>query len=130
MIKKKKKILLVCTMGLNRSKYLAEYLEKLGYETRHGGIGPCRVDPQPANPISRKDVEWADVIVAARKKHEPILLDEYGAKDKKIIILNVTDSRKKMGELYSEFKNIDQREFNKRWTYPQLEKAIKPYLPL
>ena len=116
-------------MGLNRSKYLATYLKNKGYKTKYGGIGPCRVDPAPANPLKKEDVKWADLIIVARKKHEPILKKEFNVKGKKLIILDITDSRKKMSEIYPEFKKIDHPSFNKKWTYPQLRKAIKPFLP-
>ena len=64
--------------GFERSKYLAEYLNKKGYETRYGGIGSCRVDPEPANPVNGEDFEWADIIITARKKHKPILIEKHG----------------------------------------------------
>lgn len=117
-------------MGLNRSKYLAGYLKRKGYETRYGGVGPCKFDPAPKNPINISDVEWADIIITAREKHKPILIKNYPVENKKIICLDVTDSRKAMSEIYPEFKNIEHSEFNKKWTYPQLRKAIKDYLPL
>ncbi len=127
---KKPKVLCVCTMGLNRSKYLSTYLKRKGYKTKYGGIGPCKIDSQPANPVCPKDIEWADVIIAVRKKHESILKECYNIKGKKLIILEVTDSRKKISEIHPEFKKMKQSIFNKKWTHPQLRKAIKPYLPL
>lgn len=127
---KKLKVLCVCTMGLNRSKYLAEYLKDKGYDTRYGGIGPCRIDPEPKNPLKKEDVEWADIIITARKKHKPILDKDFGVKNKRIICLDVTDSRKSMSKIYPEFKNIEHDEFNQKWTYPQLRKEIGRYLPL
>ncbi len=125
----KPNILCVCTMGLNRSKYLAEYLAKKGYKTKYGGVGPCRIDPEPANPAKKEDMDWADIIITARKKHKPILINEFGVKNKRIICLDITDSRKAMSEIYLEFKDISQEEFNKKWTHPQLEKAINEFLP-
>jgi len=125
----KPKILCVCTMGLNRSKYLAGYLGEKGYETRYGGVGPCRVDPFPANPLKKEDVAWADIIITAREKHKPILIENYDVQNKKIITLDITDSRKAMSEIYPEFKNIEHHKFNEKWTYPQLRKAIEEYLP-
>jgi predicted protein tyrosine phosphatase len=128
--KRKPRILCVCTMGLNRSKFLAEYLAKKGYETRYGGIGPCRVDPEPTNPVNPEDFEWADIIITARKKHKPILINKHKIKNKRIITLDITDSRKAMSKIYPEFKNIKNSEFNKKWTYPQLIKSLEKYLPL
>ncbi len=117
-------------MGRNRSKYLAKYLNEKGYETRYGGVGPCRVDPAPENPAKKEDMNWADIIITARKKHRPILMEKYGIKEDKIISLEVKDSQKAASEIYPEFKSIEHDEFNQKWTYPQLRKAIAPYLPL
>ena len=126
----KPKILCICTMGLNRSKYVAEYLNEKGYETRYGGIGPCRVDPEPANPINLEDLNWADIIITARKKHKIILEEDLGIKNKKIIVLEVSDSRKRAAETHPEFRNIEHSEFNQLWTYPKLRGALEPHLPL
>jgi predicted protein tyrosine phosphatase len=117
-------------MGLNRSKYLAKYLRRKGYKTRYGGVGPCRVDPYPANPIKKEDVEWADIIIAARDKHKPILEKEWKVKGKEIITLEVSDSRKRAAETHPEFKKITHKKFNRVWTYPKLRKAVKEHLPL
>ncbi len=124
------KVLCVCTMGQNRSKYLADYLEQLGYETRYGGVGPCKWDPKPVNEVKFEDVKWADIIITARNKHIPILIEKYNAKGKKMIALEVIDSRKKMAGTHPEFKQMERSEFNRIWTYPQLEKTIAKYLPL
>ena len=126
----KPKILCICTMGRNRSKYLAKYLKEKGYETRYGGVGPCKTDPVPENPAKKEDMEWADIIITARKKHKPILIEKYGIKNKRIITLDVKDSQKAASEIYPEFKDIENGEFNKKYTYPKLRKAIEPYLPL
>ena len=126
----KSKILCVCSMGRNRSRYLASYLKNKGYRTRYGGIGHGRKDVNPDNPFNQKDVDWANIIIIVRKKHKPILKKNYKIKGKKIIILDVTDSRRIIGEEHPEFKDLDYATFQKKWTYPQLRKAIKPYLPL
>lgn len=126
----KQNILCICTMGENRSKYFATYLRNKGYKTRWGGVGPCRVDPAPTNPVKEKDIEWADVIITARPKHELEMKKKFNIKNKKLIILDVCDSRKKIGEIYPELNFLDKEVFNKKWTYPQLRKSIKPYLPL
>jgi len=122
------KILCVCSMGRNRSKYLASYLKNKGYRTRYGGIGHGRIDLDPDNPFNQEDVDWADIIIIVRKRHKPLLKKNYKIKGKKIIVLNVTDSRRIVGEEYPEFKDLDFETFQKIWTRPQLRKAIKPYL--
>lgn len=117
-------------MGLNRSKWVANYLKSKGYKTRYGGIGPCRIDPEPANPINLKDLEWADIIIVAREKHKPILKKVFGVKNKKIVVLEVSDSRFNASKINPKFKKITREEFNKVWTYPKLKEAIDKHLPL
>lgn len=126
----KPRILCVCTMGLNRSKYLAKHLRGKGYKTRYGGIGPLKYNDRKDNPIKKEDVKWAEIIIAAREKHRPILKEKFGVKNKKIIVLDVTDSMRLVVTDHPELANLDKKEFNKKWTYPQLRKALKPYLPL
>ncbi len=127
---KKLKILTVCTIGLNRSKYLASYLKNKGYKTRFGGIGFGIIDKKARNPFSQEDINWADIVIVVRKKHKPLLKKHYKVKGKKIIVLDVIDSRKAIGEKYPKLNNLDFDVFQKKWTRPQLRKAIKPYLPL
>lgn len=127
---KAKRILCICTMGTNRSKYLAKYLNQKGYKTRFGGVGPCKFDPMPKNPLNPKDLAWADLIIVVRKKHISILKEKFKVKNKEIINLEVLDSQKKISKRYPKLKNIPREEFNRKWTYLQLEKAIKKYLPL
>jgi hypothetical protein len=54
----------------------------------------------------------------------------YYYKGKSLLILEVTDSREKISEIYPEFKKINKSLFNKKWTYLQLRKLIKSYLLL
>ena len=125
----KTKVLCICSMGSNRSKYLSSYLKNKGYKTRFGGIGG-RLGGNPDNPFIQEDIDWADIIVVVRKKHVALLKKRYKVKNKRIIALDVTDSRKIIGQKYPKFNNLDYDTFQKRWTRPQLRKAIKLYLPL
>jgi len=124
----KPKILCVCSMGKNRSKYLASYLKNKGYKTRYGGIGHGKINFYPDNPFNQEDINWADIIIVVRKRHKPLLKKNYKTKGKKIITLEVTDSRKAIGEKDPKLNNLDFETFQKKWTRPQLRKAIKPYL--
>lgn len=127
---KNKNILCVCTMGRNRSKYLAEYLEKKGYNTKYGGVGPCRWDPEPENPIKLEDLVWADLIIAVQKKHKIVLLNDYHVKENKILNLEVSDNQELRSQHPEDYSKLPRDEFNKKWTNPQLEKKKKKYIPL
>ena len=130
MTRKKPKILVICTMGLNRSKYLASYLRNKGYRTRYGGIGFGRIDKKAHNPFKQEDIDWADIIIVVRKRHKPLLKKYYKVRGKRIIVLDVTDSRRRVGEKFPELGKLSFEVFQRKWTRPQLRKAIKPYLPL
>lgn len=124
---KKLKILSICAVGINRSKYLSLYLRKKGYSTRYGGID-YRNEGE-FKPVKQKDVEWADIVIVVRKRLVKILKKKFKLEKKKLIVIDVTDSKRIAGKKYPELLKLNHLNFQKRWTYPQLRKAIKPYLP-
>jgi predicted kinase/predicted protein tyrosine phosphatase len=126
--RKKLKVLCICAVGVNRSKYLAEYLEKKGYLTKYGGVDYRK--EYNYNPLKQKDVDWADIIIITRKRLKSIFKKEYNSKGKKIITLDVTDSKRLIPDELSYLRELEHEEFQNKWTRPQLRKAIKPYLPL
>ena len=73
---------------------------------------------------------YTNALIVVRKKHKPFLKKDYDIKSKKIIVLDITDSKNRVIETHPEFEKYHGYDFNRRWTYPQLRKAIKPYLPL
>lgn len=125
---KKPKVLCICKLGLNRSKYLASYLKNKGYRTKYGGIKYD--DNQRKNPLKPEYIEWADVIILVRKSIKKILMEKYKPKNKKIIVLDVTDSKRLIPEEFAHLRELDYETFQRKWTRPQLRKALKPYLPL
>lgn len=130
MKKDKQKILIICAKGMNRSKYLASYLRRKGYSTKYGGVEPYEKPEYKWNPISQKDIDWADTIVVVRHRIKDMLKKKFKTKGKKIVSFDVTDSKRLIPEEFKELRELDHKKFNKKWTYPQLRKAIKPYLPL
>lgn len=122
----KKKVLCICAKGMNRSKYLAEYLRRKGYSTRYGGIDP--ENEKRYKLLKEKDVEWAEIVIIVRKRLLKIFKKKYPKFKGKLIVLDVTDSRRLIGEKYPEFKEINYEQFQKKWTRPQLRKEIKKYL--
>jgi predicted protein tyrosine phosphatase len=127
---KKPKILCICAKGINRSRYLAAYLRRKGYSTRSGGVEPYENPKYKWKPTTQKQINWADIIIVIRKRLISIIDKKFNIKNKKIIILDVTDSKRLIPDEFKELKNLDLHEFNLKWTYPQLRKAIKQYLPL
>ena len=131
-MKKKLKVLCICRKGINRSHYLATYLRRKGYSTRFGGVQEL-MGVQGGHPklTTQKDVDWADIIIIVRKILVPIFNKEFKSKDKKIIILEVTDFKQLvLPKKFAHFRKLNYEEFQKKWTYPQLQKGIEKYLPL
>ena len=127
---KKPRILCICAKGMNRSKYLAEYLRRKGYSTRNGGVEPYENPEYKWNPVSQEKIDWAEVIIIVRKRLMPKLNRKFNLKGKKLIVLNVTDSKRLIPERFRKLRELNHKEFNKKWTHPELRKAIKPYLPI
>ena len=127
----KPKILCICAKGKNRSKYLARYLKSKGYKTKYGGIdegGDFREKIQ--KPATKKDIDWAEVIIIVRKRLLKIFKKKFKINNRRIIILDVTDSRRLIPKRFAYLKEASNTKFQKTWTQPQLRKAIKPYLPI
>lgn len=130
MKEEKLNVLCICAKGMNRSKYLAKYLKEKGYFTKWGGVEPYEKPEYEWNPVSQKEVDWSDVIIIVRERISKIFKDKFNTKNKRIIVLDVSDSPRLIPEEFKELRVLNHKEFNQRWTYPQLENAIKPYLPL
>ena len=128
MKKDKIKVLTVCALGRNRSKYLASYLKNKGYLTRFGGVHDKNLGFY--NPIKQDDIDWADFIIITRKRLGSIFKKKFKVGKKEIILIDVTDSKRIIGEKYPDLGKLDYLTFQKKWTRPKLREAIKPYLPL
>ena len=126
----KTKILCICAKGLNRSKYLAGYLRRKGYSTRYGGLEKEDNINVKQRLIIQKDIDWADIIIIVRPRLKNIISKKFKVQRKKIIVLDVTDSRKIVIQKNSHLENLSYIEFQKKWTRPQLRKAIKKYIKL
>ena len=121
------KVLCICARGMNRSRYLAKYLRGKGYSTKWGGVEPFEKTEWKWNPVSQDKVDWAEVIIIVRKRVGKLFKNKFKTKGKKVIVFDVSDSQRLAPE---EFRNLSFDEFQKKWTRPQLRKAIKPFLPL
>jgi len=126
----KMKVLCVCAKGVNRSKYLASYLRRKGYSTKFGGVEGYKKGEEAPKPATQKDVDWADIIVIVRKRIVQKVKKKFKTRGKKVIVIDVTDSRRLLPKEFSYLKKASEKEFDKKWRRPQLRKAIKPYLPL
>lgn len=127
---KKIKVLTGCSKGLNRSKYLAEYLRRKGYSTKYGGVEGWDDPRKEWNPITQEMIDWSDLIVLVRPRLKDVLKKKFKTEKRKIISIDVTDSGRLIPKGVLGSKKLSYEEFQKKWTRPQLRKAIKPFLPL
>ena len=116
-------ILIVCTQGQNRSKYLAEYLQSKGYTADYGGV-----KSDGLNPLSQEKVDWADVIVTIREHIKDKFLDRFEPKDKTVIHLEVLDNPKRFSKEAQELAEKSWIKFQEKYVYFELRKQIEKHL--
>ncbi len=122
-------VLALCSAGKNRSKYLAEYLRRQGYSTKFRGLEPEKYPNTKINGVKQKDVDWADVIITVRPRLKQVVKKKFKTGKRKIIGLDVSDSKRLLPKEFSHLKELDYISFQKKWTRPRLRKAIKPHMP-
>ena len=124
-----KKILCICAYGRNRSKYLAKYLKRKGYQTRFAGMEIDEKNPVNQKLITQNDIDWADLIIFVKPRLEQLFKEKYKF-NKKTITIKVTDVKELIPEEFAHLRKLPEKEFQKKWTYTQLRRAIKKYMPL
>ena len=120
---KKKKILIVCSAGKNRSRYVANYLRRKGYSTRFGGVKESEI----INPVNPKYIEWADLIIFAQEKQKKWFVEKFGDFKKNYLILDVRDSGHDVPEDKKYLLKLPKKEFNRVWVHPNLRKKLKEF---
>ena len=120
------KVLCVCLEGKNRSGYLARYLGNKGYITSFGGA-----KEGAKNPVLQKDINNADLIIIARQYIKNMLEERYNIKNKKFIVLEVSDEAKEYGDKAIEiFNKLGEEMFQVKYVRPNLRKQMEKHLPL
>ncbi len=108
------KVLCICQFGMNRSRYLAEYLATLGYDTFYGGVREREV--------LQEKINKADILVSAA----PDVTDDlhtFNLGDRKVIALDVDDKTNSLtGDDWCNFQSTS--------VYPRLKAQIDKHLPL
>ncbi len=108
-------ILTVCQFGMNRSRYLAEYLNSLGYNTIYGGV---REEPN----VLQSKIDQADIIISVT----PEITDKlhtFNLSSRKVIGLDVNDKTDSLsGDAWCSFQSSS--------VYPRLKAQIDKHLPL
>ena len=113
------RILLVCNQGQNRSKYLAQYLGKKGYDTDYGGI-----DPQGYNPLRQEQIDNADIIIAVRKHIRVKLTERYNTRGKRLYNIEVKDNPIRYPIEAQRKAELSWTGFQEEYVYPELRKQV------
>ena len=117
------RILLVCTEGQNRSKYLAGYLKEKGYEVDYGGV---RQDGM--NPLKQEQIDRADMIIAVREHIKDKLLERYDCAGKKVVHLEVKDNPARYTEEARALAESEWNAFQEKYVYTELRKQVDKIL--
>ncbi len=119
------KVLCVCGNGESRSRLLAEYLAKLGYEAKF-----CGVRESAKIKLSKELIDWADVIIFLRFKFLRLALEKFWIK-KPLIALEVHDIPASTGEKLRKLGMFNElRELQEKLVLHQIKMQIGHYLPL
>ena len=116
-------ILCVCLRGENRSKYLALYLNKRGYETSYGGVAK---DSEKV--LTQYDIDKADMIIVVREYIRKLMEEKFLITGKKIIQLEVSDYAPELGENAIKVHKRSKEEFQNRFVRPKLRSQINQHL--
>jgi predicted protein tyrosine phosphatase len=113
------RILIVCSQGQNRSRYLAGYLKGKGFDTDYGGV-----DPEGYNPLTQEQVDQSDIIIAVRAHIKDSLIERFDIKGKKVIALEVLDNPKRFSTEAQEIAKKSWHEFQEKYVYSELRRQI------
>ena len=112
-------------MGMNRSKYLADFLMEKGYDTDCAGILI-----ETKNSVTQKRVDDSDVLIFVLPRVQEKFLQHFRIEKQKIITLNVEDRLDILCPEKPNFTPVEAKEAYERLVYPKLRRQIAKYIPL
>lgn len=117
------KILVFCSHGENRSRYLANYLRSKGYsDVNYSGVRANDAKIQ-------KKIDDADLLIVVHKKVLESLSQDFDISGKKIIELDVEDRPE---EVLPEKTKLDGDAwimFQEKYVYLKLKEQIDGFIP-
>lgn len=114
------KILVLCTFGKNRSRFLAEYLLKKGYVADYAGV-------ENAQAKTQAKIDACDVIVSVHPTVVKKLKSDFDLKGKKVIELDVDDRPQEVLCLIKPLQGDAWLEFQKRYVFSKLVEQIDKF---
>lgn len=118
------KILVICYMGMNRSKYLANFLSEQGLYASCAGILA-----ETKNLVTQDQIDQSDVLIFVMPRIQEKFLLNFQVKQQRIITLNVED---RLDLICPDKINPSPEEIQEIYStkvYPELERQISDYLP-
>jgi len=115
----------ICYMGMNRSKYLADFLTEKGFIATCAGILP-----ETKNLATQERVNDSDVLIFVLPRIQEKFLQRFTVGEQKIITLNVEDCLDILCPEKSDHTPEEIKEVYERLVYPELIKQITEYIPL
>ena len=113
-------------MGMNRSKYLANYLKDKGLDADCGGI----LVHETKNPVTQEKVDASSVIIFVQQRIKEKFLMQFTVGQQQIITLDVED---RIDIIAPQQENLSKEEIQLLYAtlvYPKLEEQIESYSSL
>jgi len=118
------KILIMCTHGENRSRYLAEYLKRKGYDADYAGVNQSN-----ERELTRK-IAGADIVITVHESVRDRLFERFNLTGKRHIELEVEDRPERVLPECKQLSGEDWTAFQEAYVYPELKRQMHGYLPL
>ena len=117
------KILVLCSHGENRSRYLADYLRSKGYlYVDYSGV-------KVSDNKTQKKIADADLLIVVHKKVMESLSQDFDISDKKIIALDVEDRPEEVLPGKTRLDGEAWIAFQEKYVYPKLKEQIDRFIP-
>jgi predicted protein tyrosine phosphatase len=118
------KILVLCSYGQNRSRYLAGYLSTKGHETEFDGV-----KNEDKGAVQEK-IAWSDAVIAVTREIREKAQADFDLTGKKVFALDVDDRPQKIFLSLPILTGDEWVEFQEQHVYPKLIEQANQILNL
>jgi len=118
-----RRILVICYMGMNRSKYLADYLTGLGFKADCAGILP-----ETKNLATQEKIDQSDILIFVMPRIKEKFLKQYKINKQEIITLDVEDRLDILCPEKDSHTPSEAKEVYEAKVYPKLIQQITEHI--
>lgn len=118
-----RRILVICYMGRNRSKYLADYLTDKGFVADCAGILQ-----ETKNLVTQEKVDQSEILIFVMPRIQEKFLRQFNICKQKIITLDVEDRLDILCPEKDSHTPDEAKEVYETKVYPELRKQIAEYI--